>query len=46
MLLTGLNLAMLLDYLHNRDRCGVEELAERMIQRGRDSIRTQRGPDA
>ena len=46
LLLTGINLAMLLDYLHNRDRFGPEELAERMVQRGRDNIRTQRGPAA
>jgi PTS system mannose-specific IIA component len=46
LLLTGVNLPMLIDYLHNRDRYGVEELADRMLQRGRDNIRTQRGPGA
>jgi mannose PTS system EIIA component len=45
-LLTGVNLPMLLDYLHNRDHFGVDELADRMLQRGRDNIRTQRGPAA
>jgi PTS system mannose-specific IIA component len=45
-LLTGVNLPMLLDYLHNRTNFGVEALAERMQQRGRDNIRTQRGPGA
>lgn len=44
LLLTGVNLPMLIDYLHNRERYGVEELADRMLQRGRDNIRTQRGP--
>ena len=42
-LLTGLNLPMLLHYLHNRDHSTVEQLAEGMIQRGRDQIRTQHG---
>jgi mannose/fructose-specific phosphotransferase system component IIA len=45
-LMTGVNLPMLLDYLHNREHFDVEALAERMLQRGRDNIRTQRGPGA
>jgi len=40
--LSGLNLPTLLDYLHNRDHLGVEELAERLLQKGRESIRLQR----
>ena len=43
-LISGLNLPTLLDYLHNRDQLGVAELAERLLQRGRDSIRLQRAP--
>ena len=45
-LITGVNLPMLLDYLHNRERYDVEALAERMQQKGRDNIRTQRSPGA
>jgi mannose/fructose-specific phosphotransferase system component IIA len=41
-IVTGVNLPLLLDYLHNRDRFGVGELAERLQQKGRDSIRVQR----
>lgn len=44
--LTGVNLPLLLDYLHNRDRSDVNTLAERLQQKGRDSIRVQLGPPA
>lgn len=44
--LTGLNLPILLDYLHNRDGHGVDELAERLQHKGRESIRLQRGQPA
>ena len=43
---TGVNLPMLLDYLHNRGRMGVAELAERLPLKGRESIRAQRGASA
>ena len=43
-LITGVNLPMLLDYLHNRERFGVADLADRMQSRGRDNIRIQHGP--
>jgi mannose/fructose-specific phosphotransferase system component IIA len=43
-LISGLNLPTLLDYLHNRDQLPVSELAERLLQRGRESIRMQRAP--
>ena len=45
-IVTGINLPLLLDYLHNRDRLAVGELAERLQQKGRDSIRVQRGVTA
>ncbi len=40
---TGINLPMLLDYVHNRDRFGVRELAERLRQKGQEGIRLQAG---
>jgi mannose/fructose-specific phosphotransferase system component IIA len=43
--LTGVNLPTLLDYLHNRDAYPVVELAERLLAKGHDSIRVQRGAD-
>lgn len=45
-IVTGVNLPLLLDYLYNRDRLGVGQLAERIQQKGRDSIRVQRGVPA
>jgi mannose/fructose-specific phosphotransferase system component IIA len=38
-IVTGLNLPTLLDYLHNRDQYPPLELAERLRAKGRDSIR-------
>ena len=40
---TGLNLPTLIDYLHNRDRYPVLERAERLQKKGQESIRLQRG---
>jgi mannose/fructose-specific phosphotransferase system component IIA len=40
---TGLNLPTLIDYLHNREKYGVVELAERLQKKGQESIRLQRG---
>ncbi|MCC6350759.1 MAG: hypothetical protein IT347_14325 [Candidatus Eisenbacteria bacterium] len=45
-IVTGVNLPLLLDYLHNRDHLGVSALAERLQVKGRESIRIQRGPAA
>ena len=45
-IVTGINLPLLLDYLHNRDRLSAPDLAERLQQKGRDSIRVQRGVPA
>lgn len=42
LLLTGVNLPVLLDYLHNRDRFTASELADRLQTKGRESIRAQR----
>lgn len=39
---TGLNLPTLLDFLHNRDRFEPNELADRLRQKGQESIRVQR----
>lgn len=43
---TGVNLPTLLDYLHNRDRFEAVDLAERLRAKGQDSIRVQRGQAA
>jgi mannose/fructose-specific phosphotransferase system component IIA len=43
-ILTGVNLPALLDYLHNRERYPVVELGERLRQKAQDSIRLQRSP--
>jgi len=43
---TGINLPTLLDFLHNRERYGVVELAERLQKKGQESIRLQRGQAA
>lgn len=45
-ILTGVNLPLLLDYLHNRDGADAAALAERLQQKGRESIRVQHGPPA
>ena len=45
-IVTGVNLPMLLDFLHNRERLALAELVERLQQKGRDSIRIQRGQPA
>jgi mannose/fructose-specific phosphotransferase system component IIA len=45
-IVTGVNLPLLLDYLYNRDKLAVGALAERLQQKGRDSIRVQRGVPA
>jgi mannose/fructose-specific phosphotransferase system component IIA len=44
--LTGVNLPTLLDYLHNRESYGVVELADRLRAKGQESIRVQRGQAA
>ena len=45
-IVTGINLPLLLDYVYNRDRLAVGDLAERLQAKGRDSIRVQRGVPA
>ena len=40
---TGLNLPTLLDYLHNRDDTTPRALGERLLQKGKDSIRLHDG---
>ena len=40
---TGINLPVLLDYLHNRDEYGALALADRLMRKGRDSIRLHHG---
>src|SRR5206468_581595 len=42
-IVTGVNLPTLIDYLHNRDNYGAIELAERLRDKGQASIRVQRG---
>jgi mannose PTS system EIIA component len=41
-IVTGVNLPMLLDYLHNREAYGLAALSDRLRQKGQDSIRVQR----
>ena len=43
---SGLNLPILLDYLHNREAYSVRDLAERLKQKGQSSIRLQYPPAA
>ncbi len=43
---TGLNLPILIDYLYNRDKYPSNELAERLLKKGQDGIRIQRGQPA
>ena len=41
---SGLNLPILLDYLHNREQYDPGALADRLQKKGQDSIRVQRNP--
>ena|ERR1041385_7761602 len=45
-IVTGINLPALIDYLHNRELYGVVELAERLRRKGQESFRIQRGEAA
>jgi len=42
---SGLNLPILLDYLHNREQYDPGTLAERLQKKGQDSIRVQRSTE-
>ena len=42
-IVTGVNLPLLLDYLHNRGQLEALALAERLLRKGQESIRIQRG---
>jgi mannose/fructose-specific phosphotransferase system component IIA len=42
--IAGINLPGLLDYLHNRERYPAGELAERVMAKARESVRAQRPP--
>ena len=44
--MTGINLPALLDYLHNRERYSAGELAERLRTKAQDSVRVQRARPA
>jgi PTS system mannose-specific IIA component len=37
---SGINLPMILEFFHYRDRVGLPELRERLVTRGRDGIRS------
>ncbi len=38
-IVTGVNLPMLLDFLHNRDQVPFAELTRRLVEKGKDGIR-------
>jgi PTS system mannose-specific IIA component len=42
-IVTGVNLPILIDYLHNREHFAALELAERLQKKGQESFRLQRG---
>ena len=42
--LTGVNLAMLLDYVTWRDSMGLDELPRRLVERGRDAVGELQAP--